>query len=310
MREYQPRIPIDQVDQYYTSIHGQQHKKGDKNVADCVSCHTGHGILSAKDPRSTVYPLSIPETCNKCHGDAERMRDYKIPTNQYEEFVESVHGIMLLEDHDTGSPACNDCHGNHGAMPPGIKSISHVCGMCHVNNMQYFSESTMGAVFQEQELHACEECHGNHNVQKTFDSMVGVGPESSCMNCHAEGDAGFEAAGQIYEKLEQIVAIYDTAEVQRGEVQRIGMNDVEINFLLQDAHQNLIEARTLVHTFDPESVGEKTDEGILKAKAAIELAKHEISDYNTRRLGFGIASIFITLLVVALFFKIREIEKK
>jgi hypothetical protein len=176
--------------------------------------------------------------------------------------------------------------------------------------MQYFSSSTMGEVFAEQELHACEECHGNHDVQKTYDEMVGVGEESTCINCHSEGDPGYEQASNINKKLEQIVAIYDTAEIQLKEVQQIGMNDVEINFLLQDAHQNLIEARTLVHTFDPDRVGEKTDEGILKAKAAIQLAKQEISDYDTRRGGFGIATIFITLLVVALFFKIRDIEKK
>jgi hypothetical protein len=310
MRAYQPRIPVDQVDQYYTSIHGQKLKQGDQKVADCSNCHTSHGILSAKDPRSTVYPLNIPETCDECHGDADYMQDYNIPTNQYDEFVKGVHGKMLLENHDTGSPACNDCHGNHGAMPPGISSISHVCGMCHVNNMQFFSSSTMGEVFAEQELHACEECHGNHNVPKTNDDMVGVGEESTCMNCHDEGDPGYEAAAKIHKKLTRSVAIYDTAEFQQLEVQRVGMNDIEIDFLLQDAHQNLIKARTLVHTFDPEKVGEKTDESVQKAKAAIQLAEQEISDYDTRRNGFGIATIFITLLVVALFFKIREIEKK
>jgi len=309
MREYQPRIPVDQVDQYFTSIHGQKLKQDDQKVADCTNCHTGHGILSAKDPRSTIYPLNIPTTCDKCHGDADYMQNYKIPTNQFEEFAKGVHGKKLLEDHDTGSPACNDCHGNHGAMPPGIASISHVCGTCHVNNMQYFSSSTMGEVFAEQELHACEECHGNHNVPRTSDDMVGVGEKSTCMNCHDEGDVGYEAASKIHERLNHSVAIYDSAEIQQREVHRVGMNDVEINFLLQDANQSLIEARTLVHTFDPDRVGEKTNLGVQKAKAAIQLAKQEISDYNIRRRGFGIATIFITLLVVALFFKIREIEK-
>jgi hypothetical protein len=237
------------------------------------------------------------------------MQKYNIPTNQFSEFAESVHGKKLLEDRDTGSPACNDCHGNHGAMPPGISSISHVCGTCHVNNMQYFSSSTMGEVFAEQELHACEECHGNHNVQKTFDEMVGTSEESTCMNCHDEGDLGYEAAIKINKKLTRSVAIYDTAEIYRREVHKIGMNDIEIDFLLQDAHQNLIEARTLVHTFDPDRVGEKTDESILKAKTAIQIANQEISDNNTRRSGFGIATIFITILVIALFFKIKDIEK-
>ena len=310
MREYQPRISVDQENQFYTSVHGQKLQQGDKNVADCTNCHTSHGILSAKDPRSTVYPLNIPETCNTCHGDTDYMKNYKIPTNQFTDFVESVHGKMLLENKDTGSPACNDCHGNHGAMPPGISSISHVCGMCHVNNMKYFSSSVMGGAFEEMELHACEECHGNHKVLKTSDEMVGIGEESTCMKCHEEGDQGYLVASQIHQKLSQTVALYDTAEIQQSEVQRIGMNDLEIEFLLKDAHQSLIEARTLVHTFDPDKVGEKTDQSIQNAEAAIQLAYQEISDYDTRRRGFGIATIFITLLVVALFFKIREIEKK
>ncbi len=310
MREYQPRISVDQTAQYYTSIHGQQLVKGDKKVADCISCHTGHGILPSIDPRSTVYPLNIPTTCNNCHGNDDYMKEYDIPTDQFEEFTQSVHGKKLLEERDTGSPACNDCHGNHGAIPPGITSISHVCGMCHVNNMKYFSTSVMGEAFTDLELHACEECHDNHNVMKTFDGMVGVGDESTCMNCHDEGDEGYLAAGRIHTNLKQLVAVYDTASTQREEVQRIGMNDEEIEFILRDAHQNLIEARTLVHTFDPEKVGEKTGDGILKAQAAIKLANQEISDYQTRRRGFGIATIFITLLVVALFFKIREIEKR
>jgi hypothetical protein len=38
-----------------------------------------------------------------------------IPHNQYEKFARSVHGIALLKKHDSGAPACNICHGNHGA---------------------------------------------------------------------------------------------------------------------------------------------------------------------------------------------------
>jgi hypothetical protein len=310
MREYQPRITTDQVEQYYTSVHGKKLKTGDQKVADCTSCHSAHGILSARDSRSSVYPLNLPSTCTTCHGDAEYMREYNIATNQFEEYVESVHGKMLLEDHDIGSPACNDCHGNHGAIPPGISSISHVCGTCHVNNMQYFSASAMGEVFAEQELHACEECHGHHKVKKSFDAMIGVGEQSICLDCHSEGDFGYLVADEIYKQLNQMVTLYDSAQTNRQEVNQIGMNDIDIGFLLQDAHQSLIKARTLVHTFDPDKVGEELGLGISKTNEAILLASQEISDYQTRRRGFGIATIFITILVIALYFKIREMERK
>jgi hypothetical protein len=310
MREYQPRIPVDQVEQYYTSIHGQNLKKGDNKVADCTNCHTGHGILSAKDPRSTVYPLNIPETCTHCHGDADYMKNYTIPTNQYVEFSESVHGKMLLDEKDTGSPACNDCHGNHGAIPPGVASISHVCGMCHVNNMQYFASSVMGQMFEEQELHACEECHGHHDVKKTTDDMIGIGESSVCIDCHSEGDDGFVVAETINGQLKGAVALYDSALNRQAEVKRKGMDDVEIGFLLREAKQNIIQSKTLVHTFDPTKVAQKSEESYNNSTAALLLAEKEIEDYSVRRRGFGLATIFITILVVALFIKIRDIENK
>jgi hypothetical protein len=179
MRRFRPRIPVDQVTQYVTSQHGKLLLEGDDKVADCTSCHTSHAILPASDARSTVYPLNVPETCNHCHGDASYMASYGIPTNQFERYAVSVHGVALLEEEDTGAPACNDCHGNHGALPPEVESVTQVCGQCHVNNMQYFEASAMAVAFEREDFVACEECHGNHEVLETSDQMVGVGPNST-----------------------------------------------------------------------------------------------------------------------------------
>jgi predicted CXXCH cytochrome family protein len=310
MRVYQPRIATDQVTQYYTSVHGLQLKKGDTKVAECVGCHTAHAIPSGKDGRSTVYPLNIPETCNKCHGESEYMKDYKIPADQYEKYAQSVHGINLLEHKDLGAPACNDCHGNHGATPPGIESVSHVCGGCHVNNLEYFKESPMSTPYVDLEIHACEQCHGYHKVMETNDEMIGVGEGSMCTECHTSGDTGYKAAEEIYGSLKMFVSVYDSAEEKLKEVQKKGMDDVDILFHLQEANQTLIHTRTLTHTFMPEKVEEKSLEGIKKSRQAITLAGMEISDYYFRRRGFGIATLFITVLVIALFFKIRSMDKE
>ena len=159
MRIYQPRIATDQTAQYYKSVHGKMLANGDNNVADCSSCHTAHSILRVKDPRSTVYHLNVPGTCNKCHGDKELMNNYGLNANEYDEYSQSVHGQALLERRDIGAPACNDCHGNHGATPPGYESVSHVCGMCHVNNEDYFKSSIMFTAFEKNDYHSCEQCH-------------------------------------------------------------------------------------------------------------------------------------------------------
>jgi Cytochrome c3 len=309
MREYQPRINTDQVSQYYTSVHGMNFKKGDTHVATCISCHTSHRIMSAKDPRSTVHALNIPSLCNSCHGDKEYMSEYKIPTNQFEQYKKSVHGVALLEREDTGAPACNDCHGNHGATPPGI-TLAKVCGTCHVQNEEYFSKTRMAEEFQKEELHACLECHGTHNIDLPTDDMIGITEESICLDCHQKADRGYVVADSINTMLKNTVAAYDSAIVKQKEVQIIGMDDVDMNFLLQDAHQSLIHSRTLVHTFNPKQVKEKTDQSIEYSEKASSLGTIEIENYSTRRLGLGIATLFITILVISLIFKIKEIDKE
>jgi hypothetical protein len=310
MRRYQPRIPTDQVLQYYTSLHGQLLVAADSKVAECTNCHSSHAILPASDARSTVNPLNVPETCTACHGDPDYMDGYDIPTNQFDKYAGSVHGVALLENEDTGSPACNDCHGNHGALPPEVESISQVCGQCHVNNMQYFEASSMAEAFAAEELVGCEECHGNHDVRRTNDEMVGVGDESVCTDCHSDGDDGYAAAVSIHSTLTNLSMLYDAALEKQEEVQHKGMDDVEIGFLLQEAHQSLIQARTLVHTFDPEKVSPKAVEGAEKVETALTMADEAIKEFYFRRRGFGLATLFITLLAVALFFKIRQMESK
>ena len=130
------------------------------------------------------------------------------------------------------------------------------------------------------------------------------------MDCHVDGDEGYLAADSIHTILNRIVSAYDSAQVKQKEVQIIGMDDVDMNFLLKDAHQGLIHSRTLVHTFDPQEVKKTADVSLKNSLAAIDLGQTEIEDYNTRRLGLGIATIFITLVVISLIFKIKEVDKE
>lgn len=310
IRDFHPGLPTDQLSQYYTSVHGQKFLKGDKKVAICTNCHTAHSVLPAKDPRSSVYPLNVPQTCRKCHSNAIYMKPYKIPTNQYELYANSVHGIELLNNKDIGAPACNDCHGNHGATPPGLTSVTFICGNCHVKNMEFFRHSRMANAFEELGFHGCEQCHGHHAIQKTSDDFVGVNTSSFCVKCHEEGDEGYKVAKDIKIQLSDLVTLYDSATAKEQDVIIKGMNDIDIGFLLQEGRQNLIEARTLVHTFDLEKVKEKTDKGETVVKEAIALADKEFDKYYSRRMGFAIATVILVIFAVALFLKIKDIEKK
>ena len=152
MRDYNPALPIDQVEKYRTSVHGKLNANGDPHPAECASCHGSHEIRGTKDTKSSVYATNIPERCSSCHSNDNTMKKYNIPTDQFAKFSKSVHGKALLERHDVGAPACNDCHGNHGATPPGVESVSKVCGTCHALNADLFSASPHKKAFDEHGL--------------------------------------------------------------------------------------------------------------------------------------------------------------
>ena len=310
MRKYQPRIQTDQVSQFYTSIHGKKLLKGDKNVADCVSCHSSHNILKISDPRSPVYPLNIPGTCKNCHENPDLMAEYNLKTDQYDQYAESVHGKALLEKHDIGAPACNDCHGNHGAIPPEVSSISHVCGTCHINNMNFFEKTSMSKSFSELDFHACEPCHGYHGIKKTSDEMIGKGKESVCAICHTETDPGYKSGIVIKDHLDKLVSSYKLADSALLDVTIKGMNDAEIEYVLREAKQKLIQSRIAVHSFDTTVVSKLASEGYELTAKALNLADSEMDEYYRRREGFIYTSIIFLILGLGIFFKIKSNNPK
>ena len=174
MRHYNPAIRIDQEELYYTSHHGKRLKNGDQKVATCISCHGVHGILPVKNGNSPVYKTNIPLTCKKCHGNEKYMAGYGIPTNQFEEYSQSVHGVALLEKQTAGAPACNDCHGNHGAAPPGVNDVANVCVTCHAFNGELFQQSPHKDAFAAANLSQCAACHNHHKVMHPTDQLLGV----------------------------------------------------------------------------------------------------------------------------------------
>ena len=132
MKQYNPSLRVDQVTEYYTSVHGQRlRQENDPRVATCASCHHAHSIMQPSNPKSSVNPLNVAETCGGCHADAEYMAPYHIPTDQKEKYENSIHWEKMSVEGDLSAPTCNDCHGNHGAAPPGIGWVGNVCGQCH-----------------------------------------------------------------------------------------------------------------------------------------------------------------------------------
>ncbi len=312
MKKYNPSLPIDQFEKYRTSVHGMKNAKGDSKVAECASCHGSHDIRNAKDAKSKIYAVNLPGTCSKCHSDAEYMKEYNISTNQFEGFSKSVHGMALLMKHDVAAPACNDCHGNHGATPPGVESISKVCGTCHALNAELFSSSPHKKVFDENNFPECETCHGYHEIIAATDKLLGVSSEAVCSRCHKENEnsKGFKVAQMMRQLIDSLKTSEQFAGSLVDEAEQKGMEISAAKFKLRDIRQERLQARTMVHSFNENKLREVFDKGISISSEVIEEGNKAINEYYFRRWGLGIATLIISIVVISLYIYIKRIERK
>ncbi|HEX9615155.1 MAG TPA: cytochrome c3 family protein [Bacteroidota bacterium] len=311
MRNYNPSLPVDQMVKYRTSLHGTLNARGDANAAECASCHGSHDIRSAQDVKSKVYATNLPQTCASCHSDSVRMKPYKIPVDQYESFAKGVHGIALLEKKDFGAPACNDCHGNHGAVPPGVQSVSQVCGTCHALNAELFSRSPHKKAFDSLKLPECETCHGNHEIIAATDNLLGAQPPAVCAQCHTpeKSTAGYHAAKAMRAAVDSLVLTEEQAKILIDEAEQKGMEISEAKFKLREVRQSRLESRTTIHAFDEKRLQEVVRGGLVTAMTISQNAREAVDEYYFRRIGLGVSTLIITILAVSLFLFIRKIEK-
>jgi thiosulfate reductase cytochrome b subunit len=182
---------------YVKSIHGREFIKGDKDVATCHNCHGDHYIKLVKEPESMVYPLNLPLTCGKCHGNEKLAKKHNIPIpDAYQKYLKSVHGKGLLK---SGlilvSATCNDCHGTHD-----IKSIDNpqstlfrpnvpsTCGKCHVGVVKEYKESIHGVLLAKgnKSVPVCTDCHATHEIKRTDKPEFKLDIIRECGGCHKE----------------------------------------------------------------------------------------------------------------------------
>ncbi len=309
MRRFNPSARVDQVSEYWTSVHGQRLAAvDDPAVATCVSCHPAHSIKPASDPQSSVYPLNVAQLCGSCHADDTPMAAYDLPTDQVDKYERSVHWQMMSERGDLSAPTCNDCHGNHGAAPPGISWVGNVCGQCHGVQGDLFGRSFKSTMFTVIGAPGCVTCHGNHEIGWTGDAMLGVGEGAVCAPCHtAESRAG-ETAIAMRSLIDSLQAGYDQADSLLSRAEEAGMEVSQAQFDLSDVRNSLVKARTVLHSFSIDSVRTAVEAGFEVAASANQRGLQALRELRTRRLGLSVTAAIILVLIGGLIMKIREVE--
>ena len=311
MRQFNPALRVDQLSEYWTSVHGTRlRESADTAVATCVDCHPAHQIKKASDPESSVHPVRLVETCGRCHADPKRMGPRGVPTDQVAHYRGSVHGKKLLEEGDLSAPVCNDCHGNHGAAPPGIASVRNVCGQCHSVVADYFDQSGHEEIFNDAELPGCVACHGNHAIEPATDEALDTRTVEVCAQCHATDDVAgqaFRAIALVLDSLEQAI---DTSRALLGEAHDRGMEVSQALFELEDVTNARTKARNAIHTLAVDPVRKEAEAGFAIAARGEERGLAALEEHHLRRVGLGVSAGIILLLITALFLKVKDAEAR
>ena len=294
----------DQLARYKTSVHGKKLLlEGDEKVAACADCHGAHDIVRVTDPNSSVYPLNLPKTCSKCHGNKKLMDSYNLPSDIFELYEKSAHGEALFEKKDISVAQCASCHGSHGAVPPGVKEIGDTCGKCHINEKKYFLESVHAQLGRDQ-FSECISCHGNHGVHHASTALY----KEACLKCH-EADSAEAKQG---EEIERIIS---TAEKDKASAESlVKQASIEGIFVepemafLEEVKTHVIAMLPIQHTLSlPKllDLKKKVDESVKNIGGGIRQKRESL---KIRRRALIFIWIFIVVMISALWTKYNQLK--
>lgn len=311
MKQYNPSLRIDQVAEYAASVHGRRLVQlNDAKVATCVSCHAAHTIKPPSDPASTVHPLKVADTCGRCHADAKYMADYRIPTDQLAHYKQSTHWRAMTVKGDLSAPTCNDCHGNHGAAPPGVSWVGNVCGQCHAVMADFFKTSIHARVFRDIGSPGCATCHDKHGIQEANDGMLGVDGAAVCGACHTRADRGGQTALAMRAEIDALNNGIEKARTPLARAEYAGIEVSQAQFDLKGAEDALVKARAAVHTFVLDAVKREVAPGIAVTAKAYARGLQALDEVQFRRKGLGVSLVIIAAMIIGLVLKIREIDRR
>lgn len=174
----------------------------------CVACHGGNDQALTEGPAHAgltghISRAAVPKLCGSCHSNARQMAPYDLPSDQYSQYQQSVHGRAVAAG-KVSAAICSDCHGAHDIVSPADPTsrtaplnIATTCNSCHQKgdvtktgpHAKAYAEY-MGGVHGK-ELHekgnlrapTCVSCHGDHGtVQHSASGDIG----KYCGQCHTE----------------------------------------------------------------------------------------------------------------------------
>jgi len=124
--------------EFATSAHAAALHKGNFESATCTDCHGEHDIRGHKDPTSPVNGKNVAQqVCANCHASLRLTQKYGLPTNSFQTFTDSYHGLAVRGG-AVEVVNCASCHSSHAikaqndpASTINKANLAQTCGQCH-----------------------------------------------------------------------------------------------------------------------------------------------------------------------------------
>ena len=134
----------DVAEQYTSSVHATALAKGNRDSADCTSCHGEHDIRKHTDPTARVHKSNLAQqVCAECHASVRLTQRYGLSAETFNTFTDSYHGLAVRGG-AVEVVNCASCHGDHA-----IKSQNDPTSTVHKSNL----------------YKTCGECHPGANTR-------------------------------------------------------------------------------------------------------------------------------------------------
>ncbi|MCK6549585.1 cytochrome c3 family protein [Myxococcota bacterium] len=308
IRRFSAKLSVDQLALYGVSVHGRELAKGNLAVAACTSCHGFHDVKRVTEPDAPTFPSNIADTCGKCHGHKGHAAMVHSKGNPVEDWKAGVHGVAM-ERGDLSSPTCNDCHGSHGASPPGTADIHFACGQCHVQEATKFMASPHAEAFARLGFAPCVECHGNHRIEPATEALLAPGEDGVCRNCHKTDTAGAKAALALSKTLRAAREAAEAATAVTSAARKVGLSLPETELLEPELRTALSRMRVDVHGMKPDALDEESKKVHALTAKMIAEAESATALLELRRRGHLVFVALVFGLVGVLVLRIRRLEE-
>ena len=192
--------------------------------------------------------------------------------------------------------------------------MSRSCSLCHSANASLFDGSRHRLAFDRHGWAQCSNAMATTPCQNHTTTMLAAGPSSLCTDCHrqfSKDNPECEATAEYFHQtITQMSEARNKFTAVAEKLAAKGLDVEPISNQLNELDDSLKKSRSHVHSFSRNSFQQVATPGEEAVQRADKLANKAREEYKFRQVGLAASIAVIGLLMVTLYLKLRQLEKR